>query len=131
MFWNARVLNLCSLTYLLNYSLTYLLLRLKIFRLCHISSYIKEHFQSLLALNTKFSLVSQMPVTPKYIRDVIRHLPHILRSLERLVLFVSRTMTKSRSFPLESPSTINQSFYVYLTLLKACPFPSSSCINKN
>src|SRR6218665_2862098 len=111
MFWNARALNLCSLTYLLNYSLTYLLLRLKISRLpryCHISSYIKEHFQSLLALNTKFSLVSQMHVTPKYLCDVIRHLPHILRSLKRLVLFVSRTMTKSRSFPLESPSTINQ-----------------------
>src|SRR6218665_2355688 len=111
MFWNARALNLCSLTYLLNYSLTCLLLRLKISRLpryCHISSYGKKHFQSLLALNTKFSLVSQIQVTPKYLRDVIRPLPHILRSLERRMLFVSRTMTKSRSFSAAGPSAIDQ-----------------------
>jgi len=139
MFWNARVLNICSLTHLLNYSLTYLLLQLKIARLprhSHISSYNKEHFQSLLALNTQFSLFSQMEVVPKYLRDVIRLLPHILRSLETWELFVPQTMTKSRSFSAAGPSAISSCFLssnlsTSLTLLKTCLFSSSSCINKN
>ena len=86
----------------------HLLLKIaRLLRYSHISSYIKEHFQSLLALNTKFSLFSQMEVAPKYLRDVIRPLPHILRSLERRELFVSRTMTKSRSFSAAGPSAIS------------------------
>src|SRR6218665_3247232 len=130
MILNAGVLNLCSLVQLLTYLLAKKIGRLH--RYSHISSYLKEHFQSLLALNTKFSLVSQMVVAPKYLRDVIRPLPHTLRSLERRELFVSRTMPKSRSFSAAGPSTISSSnLSTYLSLLKTFLFSSSSCINKN